>query len=172
MKTGMVLVAGAAVLALAACGQSNEPEIGKNGVIKGPTGLQVNAQSAAGDCLSPADQARPAAEFSPEQRRQIVGCVNAAMARQVNAQLPQQIDPLTRLDRISTDGPLLTYHYSILRPASELPPQIGPQLETQTRRMVCAQPQMRQTLGLGGSYAYRWVDNQGTLVHQLRIDAC
>jgi hypothetical protein len=31
---------------------------------------------------------------------------------------------------------------------------------------------MRQTLQMGGAYAYRWVDNQGTLIHQMRIDAC
>jgi hypothetical protein len=56
----MVLAAGAAVLALAACGRSNGPEMAQNGVIKGPTGLQVNALSAAGDCLSPSDQQRSA----------------------------------------------------------------------------------------------------------------
>jgi hypothetical protein len=168
----MVLAAGAAVLALAACGRSNGPEMAQNGVIKGPTGLQVNALSAAGDCLSPSDQQRSAEDFTPDQRRQIVGCVNAAMARQVNTQLPKQIDAVTRLDRLSTEGPLLTYHYTVLRPASQLPPNAGSQLDTQTRRMACAQPQMRQTLEMGGAYAYRWVDNQGALIHEMRIDAC
>lgn len=171
MKTSTALIAGAALLALAACSRSSEAN-NQTGMTKGAAGLQVNAVGAATECLSPSDMQRPAEQFSVEQRRQIVGCINAAAARQVNAQLPRQIDEITRLDRLTTEGPLLTYHYTVLRAASSLPPTAGQQLEELTRRMACAQPQMRQTLQLGGSYGYRWVDNQGALIYELRIDAC
>jgi hypothetical protein len=175
MKSRMILTAGAALLALAACSKSNNAPTtttSSNGVTTGAAGLQVNAVGAATACLSPSDINRPPSDFTEEQRRQIVGCINTAAARQVNAQLPKQIDEITRLDSLSTEGPLLTYHYTIQRAASSLPPGSGERLASMTRTMVCGQPQMRQTLQLGGSYAYRWVDNAGVLIHEVRIDNC
>lgn len=181
MKTVMLFAGGAALLALAACSRGNSDVVDSNlgvttntqtGVITTKQGLSLNAQSAVGGCLSAEDQRKQPSDFTPEQRREIVSCFNAAAAQQVNAQLPRQIDALTRLDRITPDGPLLTYNYTVLRPASSLPANGVQQLETMTRSMVCAQPAMRQTLQMGGAYAYRWVDNQGALIHQMRIDAC
>ena len=175
MKSRIILTAGVALLALAACSKRNDTPTtttDANGVTTGAAGLQVNAVGAATSCLSPSDMQRPPSEFSVEQRRQIVGCINTAAARQVNAQLPKQIDEITRLDSISTEGPLLTYHYTILRPVSSLPAGAAERLGTMTRTMVCGQAQMRQTLQLGGSYAYRWVDNAGVLIHEVRIDNC
>jgi hypothetical protein len=171
MKAGTILTAGVALLALAACSRRNENMPDANGMIT-KAGLQVNAMSAVTNCISPADMNRPMADFSPAQRQQMVGCLNAATASQVNRQLPRQIDEITRLDRLSTEGAVLTYHYSILRPASSLPPHVGDQLAVATRRLTCANPQARQTLEFGGSYAFSWVDNQGVLIHEMRIDAC
>ena len=134
--------------------------------------LPVDAQSVVNSCISQADQARPIAQFDASQRRQIVSCLNAEAARQLNPQLPVQVDALTRLDRISTDGPLLTYHYTVSRTVSQLPAGIGPQLASNTRMTVCARPDMRQTLQLGGSYAYRWTDSNGAVIQEVRIDSC
>lgn len=180
MKAGLLLTAGVVLFALAACSRGNDAPTpppaaqynSQTGVVKGAAGLEANGLSAAGECLSPEDQRRPPSAFSPEQRRQIVGCINAQLAQQVNPQLPRQIDPATRLDRLSTNGPELVYHYTVLRPASELPANAGEQLERSTRTMVCAQPSMRQTLEMGGVYGYRWVDNRGQPIHQLSISAC
>jgi len=173
MTSRTILTAGVALLALVACSKGDDTgTTTNNGVTTGAAGLQVNAIGAASACLSPSDVNRPPEDFTPEQRRTIVGCINTAAARQVNAQLPRQIDQITRLDRLSTEGPLLTYHYTIQRAASSLPAGAAQQLGTMTRTMVCNQAQMRQTLQLGGSYAYRWVDNQGVLIHEIRIDAC
>jgi hypothetical protein len=179
MKTGMWLTTGTALLALAACSRSSETNgpLGvrtneQTGVMTTPQGLQANGLASASECLSPSDMQRPATDFSPDQRRQVVACINASLARQLNPQLPRQIDPVTRLDRLSTEGPTLTYHYTVLRSASSLPANAGEQLETMTRRVACSQPQMRQTLQLGGAYGYRWVDNQGVVIHEMRIDAC
>ncbi len=177
MKTGMLLTAGAALLA-GACsrGEENEtPAVQFNqqtGVATTKQGIQANGLSAAGNCLSPSDMQRPPSDFSPEQRREIVGCMNAALAAQINPQLPRQIDELTRLDRIEATGPTITYHYTVLRSASSLPPNAGQQIEAGGRRLVCAQAAMRQTLQMGGAYAYRYVDNQGAMIHQFRVDAC
>lgn len=134
--------------------------------------LPMDAQGVVDRCISQADQQRPIAQFDANQRRQIVSCLNAEAARQLNPQLPVQVDALTRLDRISSDGPLLTYHYSVSRRVAQLPAGIGPQLASNTRTTVCGRPDMRQTLELGGAYAYRWTDSAGAVIQEVRIDAC
>lgn len=136
----------------------------------GPAGLRVDPTGAVNNCISPADQQRPIAQISPEQRRTVVACINAAAAQQVNAQLPRQIDAVTRLDRVRSEGTLLTYEYTITR--RDLPANLAQQIPGMTRTTVCGQPQMRQTLELGGSYAYRYVDADGQLIAEARVDAC
>ena len=169
------MTAGLALLALAACSKRDDSGTAatpaNNGVISNG-GLQVNAIGAATSCIAPEDMNRPIQEFSQEQRRQLVACMNTATARQINAQLPKQLDEYTRLDRLSTEGPLMTYHYTVLRTPAGLPGNLGTQLEASTRRLTCANPQAVQTLQFGGSYAFRWVDDQGALIHETRIDAC
>lgn len=182
MKARLLLTTGVALLAVTACSRGEEnasrnspPGVELNqqtGVVTTKQGIQANGLSAAGNCLSPADMQRPPSDFSPEQRREIVGCLNAALAAQINPQLPRQIDEITRLDRIEAAGPTVTYHYTVLRSASSLPANAGQQIETGGRRMVCSQAAMRQTLQMGGAYGYRYVDNQGALIHQFRVDAC
>jgi hypothetical protein len=179
MRAGLLLTAGVALVGLAACSRGEDKSAppaaqynSQTGVVKGAAGLEANGLSAAGECLSAEDQRRQPSDFTPERRRQIVSCINAQLAQQVNPQLPRQIDPATRLDRLSTNGPELIYHYTVMRPASQLPANAGEQLERSTRTSVCGQPAMRQTLQMGGIYGYRWVDNRGQPIHQLSISAC
>ena len=180
MKTGMAWTAVAALLALAACSRREEPEMNipgaelnrQTGVLTTKQGIQLNTTSAIGGCLSPEDAQRPPSAFPPEQRRQIVACFNAQTAEQLNPQLPRQVDEITRLDRLSADGPVLTYHYTVSRSAASLGSTAPQQIESGIRRMACSQAAMRQTMQMGGAYAYRYVDNQGALIHSFRIDAC
>ena len=134
--------------------------------------VRVDSGEAVRQCLTPAEQRRPIASLTPAQRRRLIGCINAAAARQINAQLPTQIDDITRLDRVTTEGPQLTYHYSVARRLADLPAGIGAGVERSTRTHVCAQPQMTRTMAMGGAYAYRWVDADRTLIHQMRITSC
>lgn len=171
MKRRAILTAGMTALALAACSRRDDNAPPANGVVNS-AGLEVNAVGAAINCLPPSDINRPVSEFSQEQRRQLVACMNTAAARQLNAQLPRQLDEYTRLDRLTTDGPLVTYFYTVLRNPPGVGADLGARLEVSTRTATCANPQARQTLEFGGSYAFRWVDNQGALIHEMRIDAC
>lgn len=159
-----------ALLTLAACSRGSESDPGRNGTITGSTGLTVNAAGLA-DCMSP-NAARPGNDVPQDERVLLISCINAAGAAQVNAQLPRQMDEMSRLDRITTEGPLLIYNVTITRPASALPPGTLERLATSTRSMVCSTSQMRQTIQMGGAYAYRWSDSQGQPLHQVRIDAC
>jgi hypothetical protein len=134
--------------------------------------VNIDTSQAVNGCLTPAEQRRPLAQITMAQRRRVVACVNAAAARQANAQLPVQIDEVTRLDRITTAGTLLTYHYTLAREASELPGNVRALLESSTRAHVCGQQNMVQTMHMGGVYRYRWVDRNGRLIHQVRIAGC
>jgi hypothetical protein len=177
MKIRMLLTAGVALVAVAACSSRNdEPEVPpgvqlnkQTGVVTTKQGIQANGMSAAGACLQPSDMNRSPSEFTPDQRREIVACMNAQLAAQINPQLPRQVDQITRLDRIEANGLTVTYHYTVLQ---ALPANAAQQIETMGRRLVCGQTAMRQTLQMGGAYAYRYVDAQGGLIHQFRIDAC
>lgn len=180
MKTRMACTAAVVVLALVACSRREDPEINipnaeynrQTGVITTKQGVQFNATSAVGSCLSPGDARRPPSDFTPEQRRQVVACFNAQTAEQLNPQLPRQIDPITRLDRLSAAGPVLTYYYTVSRSAASLGPNVGQQIESGIRRMACSQAPMRQSMEMGGSYKYRYVDNQGQLIHEFTVETC
>jgi hypothetical protein len=134
--------------------------------------VRIDNDQAIGACLSPADRQRSMDDFSAARRLQIVACLTAASARQINAQLPRQIDALTRLDQVTAAGTELTYFYTIARPAADLPADLAGRLESATRAYVCAQPNMVATMQMGGAYAYRWADSAGQLIHQIRIAGC
>lgn len=134
--------------------------------------VRVDTNQAVAACLTPAQQRQALGQIGPAQRRRIVACIFENTARQINAQLPVAVDEVTRLDRITTSGPLLTYHYSVSTPRAELPPNIGELLEQGTRTYVCAQANMVQTLQMGGAYGYRWADRDGAPIHQVQISRC
>ena len=134
--------------------------------------LRVDTNQVASACLSPAEHRRPASGFTIAQRRRIVACMTAAAVRQLNAQLPRQIDEITILDRASAAGTELTYHYTIRRQSAELPADVAERLESGTRAYVCAQQPMVTTMRLGGLYTYRWVDSDGYEIHRVTITRC
>jgi hypothetical protein len=134
--------------------------------------VHIDSARAVNACMTRAEQQRPEAQFTAAQKRRIVACINADAARQANAQLPVQIDPITRLDRMTSVGPTLTYHYTIARRLAELPPNFRELIENGTRAYVCRQQNMVQTMQMGGIYAYRWVDPDGRRLHQIRITGC
>ena len=180
MKTRIVYTALAVGVALAACSKRENPEINvpgaeynkQTGVLTTKQGIQLNATTAIGSCVSPADAQRPASSFTPEQRLQIVSCFNTQTADQLNPQLPRQIDQITRLDRITAEGPLLSYFYTVSSPAAALGPNAAERIEAGTRQNVCTQPGVRQSLDMGRIYAYRYVDSQGQLIHSFRLTSC
>ena len=143
-----------------AAGQGNESPV------------RVDANQAVQTCLTPAERSGAVTNLNPARMRRVIACVNAASARQINAQLPVQIDDVTRLDRVTTQGTELTYHYSVARRARDLPARFRPAIEQSTRGHVCGEPQMVQTMRRGGVYAYRWVDANGVPIHQIRITGC
>jgi hypothetical protein len=134
--------------------------------------VATDPAAAVSGCLSSEDQARSPDQFSPEERAQKIGCINAAVAAQINRQLPTKVDPLTTLTHIDSAGTQLTYNYTVDIDGARLPPNAIDAVKSSARSTACANPQIRQTLSYGGVYAYRWSDKNGRVLGDLRIDAC
>ena len=160
---GILLIA---CLGLAACSQQ------PGATADNPLGLKLDERAAIGACMTPAEETTPGAQIPPERRRQIISCIQAQAAQQIRPQLPQQVDPMTRLTDISAEGPMLTYHQSVDLDAETVTPDMLEQIEERVRAYVCGQRQMRETIDLGGGYAYRWSDKNGRPLHEIRIDRC
>lgn len=176
--TRIMLTAGAALLALAGCARTGADENAlyqineQTGVMTTKQGLQFNAAGAVGGCMSPEEARLRPADVPRERARDIVSCLNAETVRQMNPQLPTMVDPITRFDRIAADGPVTTYHYTVLMRAGSVGSEGIRRAEAQVRRTACAQAEMRVTLEMGGSFVYRWADEQGTPIHQFSIVTC
>jgi len=106
------------------------------------------------------------------QWQEIIACVFGNTAAQMDAQLPQKIDEITTLVSVSSNGPTFNYTYVLDVATAEVGQANIDSLEAATRQNACTEPSMKQTIGLGGAYFYRWVDRSGTQITTLRIDAC
>lgn len=134
--------------------------------------VQVDSRQAVDACLTPAEQRLSMAQLDAATRRRMLSCILATTAAQIRTQLPLRIDELTELMEIASSGPALTYTYRISRRTTELPANAPQILESSTRTNVCAQANMVQTIAIGGSYAYRWLDRDGRQIHQMEVNRC
>jgi hypothetical protein len=148
-------------------GSSSAPQ-----VTTGPGGLRIDTQGLIQECLNPADINRPLSEFSPEQRRALVVCGNRAAARQASSQMPLRVDALTTVTSIVAEDTTVIYNVRLDVDASTLPPGTVQRLEAGARSNACARADMRQTMAMGGAYAYVWTDRTGRQILSLRIDGC
>ena len=156
----------AACLVLAGCSQ--QPGASSDN----PLGLKLDENAAVGACLTPEEERAPIERMTPERRRQAIACIQSQAAEQLRPQLPQQVDPVTRLTDITVDGTMLTYHQIVDVEADTITPAMLQQIETRVRASVCGQADMRGTIEFGGGYSYRWNDKEGRLLHEVRIDRC
>lgn len=178
VRRRIAIAAGIALLVLSGCkrGQDEQNALyqvnSQTGVMTTKQGVEVNISSVSEGCLTPEEARQTASALGRERSRQILSCMNAASVRQMNPQLPIVVDAMTRMDRVSSDGPSVTYHYSLTVSAAAVPQRIMQQVEGQVRRLACSQAPMLQSMEVGGSFIYRYVDNQGALVHQFTISEC
>ena len=177
MKLRHGLMGLAVALALAGCERkARDPMSGldpKAREIMEKANIQVaDVERLGQDCLRPGDANRPASDFSQAQRLEIIACANRQVARLMTPRLPLQVDAMTSLTAVVASGPLLTYHSRVDVDATQLSAAQIQQVHQASRAFVCGQPSMRQTLALGGAYAYAWTDRNGRSLPPLRIDSC
>ncbi|QJR12866.1 hypothetical protein DSM104443_03960 [Usitatibacter rugosus] len=101
---------------------------------------------------------REPAKNNPSQVQEIL----RTAVTEFNKQAPMMVDAATRLDRASSAGSVLTYHYTLLqRPApGETLEQLRanvPAFEETTKKKVCADDKLRALLGIGVTMRYAYV---------------
>ena len=134
--------------------------------------IRVDGEAVSRACVTPGQSERPIADFSASERIAMIACFQREGARQLNAQLPRQIDDLTVLHVATTEGPRLTYHYKIALDAGRITADQRAALVQVTRNNVCGQQSMRQTMSLGGSYGYVWIDPANVEIARTVIEGC
>ena len=134
---------------------------------KPPIDPGTMAASCGGDLTVGEMAALPRAEAEAK-----MACFLREGAKQFNRNLPLKVDEITTLERLSTEGARLTYHYVIDRPAAEVPETMREALRTATKAQVCKAEDMRATIRAGGSYRYLWVDRMRTPLAETVVSAC
>jgi hypothetical protein len=187
MKTLMLFGAGMAALALAGCNRDAPANAAANQPAAANAAAPVNmAANAPGEmrqmaideerlvetCVPAADRERSIDTFSADERTRLITCINAETARQAIAQLPVRIDSRTLMERMTAEGPVLTYHYRVTVPLAEFTPGAADRIDAFTRSNACAGGRLDQTFAMGGVHIYRWTDRDGALIREVRIDRC
>lgn len=134
--------------------------------------IQLDTEALTRACIDPADASRPLSDFTPEQLHEMVGCANRQAAAQIRPRLPMRIDNVTTLETVTAADTAVNYTYRIDLDAGNVSPDVRGQLEQTIRASVCAQANMRQTMTLGGTYNYTWLDRSGEIIDRLEIDRC
>ena len=102
----------------------------------------------------------------------VVACANAESARQLNAQMPMRVDEITTVESVAAFGPEFVYNVRVEVDAAGVTAAMRDNLSAGTRNYVCNAADMRQTIGNGGRYRYRWADRAGRPVNEILIDRC
>lgn len=117
-------------------------------------------------------EALEAAAVTPDEIRDVVSCANAETARQMNRNLPTQVDEITTLIGVVALGPRVVYSMRIDGLKEDYSTEELGRQEQRVRDNVCETPEMRRTIGYGGIYQYVWLDRQGRRMHSFAIDHC
>lgn len=177
MRLGLGMICAAVALALAGCNreQPRDPMSGldqKSRDVLAKANIQVDTERLSQTCIRPGDANRPISAFSDAERRELIACANREVVRIITPRLPIQVDALTSLTSVVASGPMLTYNSRVDIDASQLSPAQVQQLHQATRANVCGQAPMRQTISIGGAYAYVWTDRNGRSLPPLQISSC
>jgi hypothetical protein len=162
MKTVAIVAAAAALLAVPAF--AAEPVV--------PQASQdAAAQAVDATCLTPAENAA-FEKVSLTRRKEVLTCANKELVRVLGAGLPTRVDEITVLDRVTAEGPVVTYHYTVDVDLAAVPAEGPAQLAETIRAQVCANPGTKSIVGYGGAYRYVWVDRSGKTINDLTVDRC
>ncbi|NCP18914.1 MAG: hypothetical protein GW855_07130 [Erythrobacter sp.] len=134
--------------------------------------FETDVEAATTGCIEPHRDAIESQSVGDAEWKQIITCVFANTAAQMDAQLPKKIDPITTLVSVSSNGATFNYTYVIDVATADFRQENIDSLEAAARQNACTDPSMTQTMELGGAYFYRWVDRTGTQITTLRIEGC
>ena len=133
---------------------------------------QTDSDAAVDECVAEDRQNVPADQLSKADLATIIGCIFRATSDQISSQLPMKMDATTTLVAVSSTGPRLNYTYLVDVNARDFGAQQVATLAESTRLSVCQSSDMADTISMGGSFFYRWVDKSGTALHSMLIESC
>lgn len=158
----MAIIAGMSAAALALLLQAQSPQVQ----------FETDTEAATSPCTEGREDAIDGNSVSDAEWKEIIACVFANTAAQMDPQLPKKVDEITTLVAVSSNGPTFNYTYVLDISLADVRQQNIDSLEATTMQNACSDPSMSQTIVLGGSYFYRWVDRSGTQITSMLIDAC
>lgn len=95
----------------------------------------------------------------------------SAAARSINAGTPKQIDELTMLDSVTSDGTSLVYNYTLTTNLSGA--EIEERMSPIVHRGACVDPDMRATMREGASFRYSYTGTGGGMADiDVTDDSC
>lgn len=106
-----------------------------------------------------------------EQVRRLT-CFTREAAVRFNRTLPNKVDAATTLERVSADGTMLTYHYTVDILRADLRPGALDTFKPTVKAKVCAAADMNMIVSVGGSYRYSWMDRAGEQIGDYLVDRC
>ena len=134
--------------------------------------FETDTQAATESCTQGREAALRSGTVTDAQWKEIIACVFANTAAQMDTQLPRKMDAITTLVSVSSTGATFNYTYVLDLAKADVRQENIDSLEAATRENACTDSSMTQTIGLGGSYFYRWVDRSGAKITSMLIDAC
>tara|TARA_B100000678_G_scaffold23855_1_gene18148 strand:- start:2183 stop:2659 length:477 start_codon:yes stop_codon:yes gene_type:complete len=134
--------------------------------------FKTNSDAATGPCIEQYGESVAAGSISEAEWKDIISCVFANTAAQMDAELPKRIDDITALVAVSSNGSTFRYIYVLDVAVADVGQANIDSLKAVTRRNACSTANMVQTMGMGGSYFYRWVDRQGSLITTMLLESC
>ncbi|TFI56634.1 hypothetical protein E2493_19170 [Sphingomonas parva] len=160
----LVLVAGLAATLVAAPAAA---QIAKPTQAEQEAAAAAVASACGGDVSSDEAAKMPRAAIAAK-----LSCFTREAAKRFNTQLPQKVDEVTVLERVSAEGTRLTYHYTVDLLVADLPAGTSEAMQTGVRANVCKADDMRATMALGGSYRYVWIDRNRKPITEAVVSGC
>ena len=134
--------------------------------------VNVDGDSITRICLTPSQRQRAMEDFAAAERMTIMTCLQREAARQLNTQLPRQLDEITVLHLVTSEGARLTYFAKLAVDAAKISADQRATLIQNTRNFVCSKADMRQTISYGGAYGYVWIDSNDVEIARTVVEGC
>lgn len=97
--------------------------------------------------------------------------IQEAAAKNLQKQLPMQIDEMTTLQNATSAGVTVVYHYRVKLRKSEIDHlEFINSMRSKLKTNVCAQEDMAYTMKYGGRYKYSYFGSDGIEIGHIEID--
>jgi hypothetical protein len=114
----------------------------------------------------------PAQSYCENGAKNDLALVLQGAVSMLNKQLPQMVDEDTKLEKASSEGNTLIYHYVLVNfPASQIDPSaLQESIEPMILQQTCSAVNLKPVIDQGGSISYRYSGNDDALIVAVNVD--